>query len=41
MIDCYGDRVKYWLTFNEQNIFHMPEAFVRLHERRENPARAV
>ncbi|EPB6869433.1 glycoside hydrolase family 1 protein [Enterobacter asburiae] len=27
MIDCYGDRVKYWLTFNEQNIFHMPEAF--------------
>nr|WP_318382245.1 glycoside hydrolase family 1 protein [uncultured Enterobacter sp.] len=27
MIDCYGDRVKYWLTFNEQNIYHMPEAF--------------
>lgn len=27
MIDCFGDRVKYWLTFNEQNIFHMPEAF--------------
>ena len=26
MIDCFGDRVKYWLTFNEQNIFHMPEA---------------
>ncbi|KHG49538.1 glycoside hydrolase, family 1 domain protein [Enterobacter hormaechei subsp. xiangfangensis] len=24
MIDCFGDRVKYWLTFNEQNIFHMP-----------------
>ena len=27
MIDCFADRVKYWLTFNEQNIFHMPEAF--------------
>ncbi len=27
MIDCFGDRVKYWLTFNEQNIYHMPEAF--------------
>lgn len=27
MIDCFGDRVKYWLTFNEQNIFHMLEAF--------------
>ncbi len=27
MIDRFGDRVKYWLTFNEQNIFHMPEAF--------------
>jgi len=27
MIDCFGDRVKYWLTFNEQNIFHMPIAF--------------
>ena len=27
MIDCYGDKVKYWLTFNEQNIFHMPIAF--------------
>jgi 6-phospho-beta-glucosidase len=42
MIDCFGDRVKYWLTFNEQNIFHMPEAFrIWLHERRSNPARAV
>jgi len=27
MIDRFGERVKYWLTFNEQNIFHMPEAF--------------
>ncbi|HBI09196.1 MAG TPA: 6-phospho-beta-glucosidase [Franconibacter pulveris] len=27
MIDCFGDRVTYWLTFNEQNIYHMPEAF--------------
>ncbi|EGT5682874.1 glycoside hydrolase family 1 protein [Cronobacter turicensis] len=27
MIDCFGGRVKYWLTFNEQNIYHMPEAF--------------
>lgn len=27
MIDRFGDRVKYWLSFNEQNIFHMPEAF--------------
>ena len=27
MIDCFGSRVKYWLTFNEQNIYHMPGAF--------------
>jgi 6-phospho-beta-glucosidase len=27
MIDCFGDRVTWWLTFNEQNIYHMPEAF--------------
>lgn len=27
MIDCYGDKVKWWLTFNEQNLYHMPEAF--------------
>lgn len=43
MIDCYGDRVKYWLTFNEQNIFHMPIAF-RISgymKGEENPARAV
>jgi 6-phospho-beta-glucosidase len=42
MIDCYGDRVKYWLTFNEQNIFHMPEAFrISGYMKGENPARAV
>lgn len=28
MIDCFGDRVHYWLTFNEQNLFHMPDAFL-------------
>ena len=28
MIACYGDQVKYWLTFNEQNLYHMPEAFL-------------
>lgn len=28
MIACYGDKVKYWLTFNEQNLYHMPEAFL-------------
>ena len=27
MIDCFGSKVKYWLTFNEQNIYHMPGAF--------------
>lgn len=27
MIDCFGDRVKYWLTFNEQNLYHMPYGF--------------
>lgn len=26
MIACYGDKVKYWLTFNEQNLYHSPEA---------------
>ena len=43
MIDCFGDRVKYWLTFNEQNIFHMPEAFriSGLPERGANPSRAL
>ncbi|WP_087943261.1 glycoside hydrolase family 1 protein [Yokenella regensburgei] len=28
MIDCYGSKVKYWLTFNEQNLYHGPEAFL-------------
>lgn len=28
MIDCFGDKVKYWLTFNEQNLYHMPDAFL-------------
>ena len=26
MIDRFGDRVKYWLTFNEQNLYQMPGA---------------
>ena len=28
MIDCFGDKVKWWLTFNEQNLYHMPDAFL-------------
>ena len=28
MIACYGHKVKYWLTFNEQNLYHSPEAFL-------------
>lgn len=27
MIDLFGDRVKYWLTFNEQNLYFMPGAY--------------
>ena len=27
MVDCFGDKVKYWITFNEQNLYHCPEAF--------------
>ncbi|KAA8999342.1 glycoside hydrolase family 1 protein [Affinibrenneria salicis] len=27
MIDSFGGKVKYWLTFNEQNLYHIPEAF--------------
>lgn len=27
MVDRFGDRVKYWITFNEQNIFHFREGF--------------
>lgn len=27
MIDLFGDRVKYWITFNEQNLYFMPGAF--------------
>ena len=27
MVDCFHDRVKYWITFNEQNIFHFREGF--------------
>ncbi|WEV36506.1 glycoside hydrolase family 1 protein [Lactobacillus sp. ESL0677] len=26
MIDLFGDRVKYWITFNEQNLYFMPGA---------------
>ncbi|AVK99241.1 glycoside hydrolase family 1 protein [Pediococcus inopinatus] len=27
MVDCFGDRVKYWITFNEQNLYSTSEAF--------------
>ncbi|NDL66018.1 glycoside hydrolase family 1 protein [Acerihabitans arboris] len=27
MVDCFGGKVKYWITFNEQNLYHIPEAF--------------
>ncbi|MGM0214189.1 glycoside hydrolase family 1 protein [Enterococcus sp. AZ109] len=27
MIDRFADRVKYWIVFNEQNLYHVPEAF--------------
>lgn len=27
MIDCFTDRVKYWITFNEQNLYSQPLAF--------------
>jgi 6-phospho-beta-glucosidase len=27
MVDRFHDRVKYWITFNEQNIFHFREGF--------------
>lgn len=27
MVDRFGDKVKYWITFNEQNIFHFREGF--------------
>ncbi|AUW96258.1 glycoside hydrolase family 1 protein [Streptococcus pluranimalium] len=27
MIDRYASKVKYWLTFNEQNLYHVDEAF--------------
>ncbi|BDR60859.1 glycoside hydrolase family 1 protein [Lactobacillus xylocopicola] len=27
VIDHFADRVKYWITFNEQNLYHTPEAF--------------
>ncbi len=27
MVDRFGNRVKYWITFNEQNIFHFREGF--------------
>ncbi|MGZ7246337.1 family 1 glycosylhydrolase, partial [Streptococcus pyogenes] len=27
MVDRFHDRVKYWITFNEQNIFHFSEGF--------------
>ena len=27
MVDRYADRVKYWIVFNEQNLYHVPEAF--------------
>lgn len=27
IIDRYSDRVKYWITFNEQNLYHNPYAY--------------
>ncbi len=27
MIDLFGDRVKYWITFNEQNLYHTSGVF--------------
>jgi Beta-glucosidase/6-phospho-beta-glucosidase/beta-galactosidase len=27
MIDCFGKRVKYWITFNEQNLYFSTETF--------------
>src|SRR5699024_5713769 len=27
MVKRFGDRVKYWITFNEQNLYHSREAF--------------
>lgn len=27
MIDCFAHKVKYWITFNEQNLYSMPMAF--------------
>jgi len=27
MVDRFAHKVKYWITFNEQNLFHIPEAF--------------
>lgn len=42
MIDCFGDKVKWWLTFNEQNLYHMPDAFlISGYMRGEDPAGAV
>ncbi|WP_155286257.1 glycoside hydrolase family 1 protein [Lacticaseibacillus zhaodongensis] len=27
MVDCFADKVPYWITFNEQNLYHSAEAF--------------
>jgi len=27
MVDRFAHKVKYWITFNEQNLYHIPEAF--------------
>ncbi|WP_200886112.1 glycoside hydrolase family 1 protein [Heyndrickxia ginsengihumi] len=27
MVNRFGHKVKYWITFNEQNLYHMPVAF--------------
>lgn len=27
MVDRFAHKVKYWIVFNEQNLYHMPEAF--------------
>lgn len=27
MVDRFAEKVKYWISFNEQNLYHQPEAF--------------
>lgn len=30
MIDCFSDRVKYWITFNEQNLYSQPDTAYKI-----------